>query len=118
MNLQSKDVSMDQIRNNKEVRMMPICQNCQTEWSWKQTIKKSFTMDTAMNCSNCNHKQYPTRKTRRRFALYLLIPLLSLLLPSFGVSGLIVIGILISGCILLMAMYPFILQLSSQEEWP
>lgn len=44
---------------------MPICQNCHKQWSWKQTVKKMFTLDTGMICPNCGKKQLLTTQSKK-----------------------------------------------------
>jgi CXXC-20-CXXC protein len=51
------------ISKSKEgIGKMPTCQNCDQKWGWKQTLKKSFTLDTGMICPYCEKKQYTTKK--------------------------------------------------------
>ncbi|RPF53891.1 TIGR04104 family putative zinc finger protein [Aquisalibacillus elongatus] len=97
---------------------MPKCQNCDQQWSYKQTVKKSFTLDTGMPCPYCERKQYPTAKTRKKASLLNFVPLLSLLLPVFwnDISGWVVLGLLLGSSIFLMSVYPVMLKLSNEEE--
>ncbi|WP_373893291.1 TIGR04104 family putative zinc finger protein [Virgibacillus sp. CBA3643] len=48
---------------------LKCCQNCNSKWSWKQTIKKTTTFDPAMICPYCEGKQYQTQKSKNKSAL-------------------------------------------------
>ncbi|WP_188456024.1 TIGR04104 family putative zinc finger protein [Virgibacillus oceani] len=96
---------------------MPTCQNCNQRWRWKQTVKKSFTLDTGMKCPHCGEKQYPTSKSRKRSGLCTFILPLTLLLPIvFDISALAGLGILLGCGILLIGIYPLMIELSDQDE--
>lgn len=62
---------------------MPVCAHCLNRWSWKQTIRQSFTLSNQMICPYCGEIQYTTRKSKNRLFyanLIILLPLpLSLL---------------------------------------
>ncbi|WP_088006932.1 TIGR04104 family putative zinc finger protein [Indiicoccus explosivorum] len=62
---------------------MPKCTNCHHRWTWKETLKSSFTLDTGMECPYCGSKQYLTRKSRKRITGFGLIGLLPLVLTAF-----------------------------------
>ncbi|WP_174612859.1 TIGR04104 family putative zinc finger protein [Virgibacillus ihumii] len=96
---------------------MPTCQNCNYKWSWKQTFRKSFTLDTGMGCPCCGEKQYPTTDSKKRFGRWLFIPPFTILLSLlFDVPTPLVIGMIIVVSILLLCMYPYTVELSNQEE--
>lgn len=96
---------------------MATCQSCGKAWRWKQSFKKMFTLDTALECPHCGKKQYLTPKARKRSSVYtLLTPFILLLLFLFDVSPLISIGVLFVFLLLMMGTYPFIIELSNQEE--
>ncbi|WP_010093869.1 TIGR04104 family putative zinc finger protein [Ornithinibacillus scapharcae] len=93
---------------------MPICQKCEEKWNWIQTIKTLFRL----KCPYCKQKQYESASSRVRSGmvtltfLVVILPLNSLLDVSFGMG--LVIGIIM--VILILALYPFILTLSNEEE--
>ncbi|MFC4024676.1 TIGR04104 family putative zinc finger protein [Oceanobacillus longus] len=62
---------------------MPTCENCHNKWNWRQTIKKSFTLDPGMTCPYCGKTQYQTQKSRTKSALLNAIILLPLLINIF-----------------------------------
>jgi len=96
---------------------MPTCQNCHYEWTWSETFRKSFTLDSAMTCPHCGNKQYITKKSRKRSSLTTFIaPLILLLHIIFSFSPVVTIGLLISACIIIFISYPFIIQLSNEKE--
>ncbi|MEC5425780.1 hypothetical protein QGM71_20135 [Virgibacillus sp. C22-A2] len=92
---------------------MPTCQNCGKKWTWKQTIKTIFRL----RCPHCDKKQYESASSRIRGGVFfMLIPLLLLpinALLDFSVGAL-SIGIIFA--LILFGLYPFILQLSNEEE--
>lgn len=97
---------------------MPTCQNCDNEWSWKQTCKKYFTLDTGMACPYCGEKQYVTSRSRKKSSIFLFIgPALMLINLFFGPS-LIVLFILLGSFPLIVGVYPLMIELTSKEELP
>lgn len=98
---------------------MPICQKCKNKWSWRETVKKTFTIDQAMKCPYCGEKQYTSSKTRKWGLLFSMLPLLPLLLNIFlDISLLMMMGLIIGSGILYICLYPFVLKLFNQEEPP
>ena len=96
---------------------MPVCQNCEQKWTWKQTVKKSFTLDTAMPCPHCDQKQYITSKSRKRGApLTMIIPFLIFIPYFFDITLLIAISLYVVVGIGVMLIHPFLIELSNQEE--
>ncbi|GAB3792227.1 TIGR04104 family putative zinc finger protein [Virgibacillus kimchii] len=96
---------------------MPTCQNCHEKWSWKQTFKKSFTLDTAIPCPFCGEKQYLTSRARKRSALPAVIIPFIIFIPSFfGVSFAAMISIFVSVVIGFTIFYPLVIELSNEEE--
>lgn len=49
---------------------MPTCENCNNKWSWKQTVKKTSTLNPAMICPYCGKKQYQTQKSKNKGGLF------------------------------------------------
>lgn len=96
---------------------MPICQNCSKKWNWKQTIKKSFNLDTAYICPYCGEKQYPTKKSRTQFYFLTLIPLMALLLNLFNIPNWFTFSWIILGGIVALSLFPFVLKLTNTEEF-
>jgi len=95
---------------------MPICQNCHHKWTWKQTFKRSFTLDTGMKCPSCEEKQYMTSRARKRStAIPFLVPLIMLGNLIFGSSYFSLIALIIF-IPFIFVLYPFIMELSNKEE--
>lgn len=94
------------------IETMPTCQNCSRKWSWKQTLKKSFNLDTGMICPYCEKKQEVTKGTRLITALFTFIVLTLVTIGSllYGPS-IIFVYILISAALLFVVLYPFWLEL-------
>jgi len=96
---------------------MPTCQHCNQKWTWKQTFKKSFTLDTAMLCPYCGEKQFVTARARKRSALITMtIPLLIFIPYFFDISIPAAISIYLAAGAGIMLIHPFFVELSSQEE--
>lgn len=96
---------------------MPVCQNCDQKWSWKQTFKQSFTLDIGMNCPYCGQKQYVTKSSRIKSNLFNIIPIVTLPIAiwlefSLGIALIFafVIGLII------ISLYPYTIELSNKEE--
>ncbi|GAB3803486.1 TIGR04104 family putative zinc finger protein [Virgibacillus kimchii] len=95
---------------------MPICQNCHHKWTWKQTFKKSFTLDTGMKCPNCDIKQYMTSRARKRStSIPFIVPLIMLGNLIFGTTYFALIALIILIPVI-FGIYPFIIELSNKEE--
>nr|WP_106783567.1 TIGR04104 family putative zinc finger protein [Lysinibacillus timonensis] len=95
---------------------MPTCQHCGTEWSFKQTLKKMFTFTTAMQCPHCNEKQYYTKRARKRTALLSFASPFIILLNLFDISAYLLVGTFVLYCVFVMGVYPFLVELSNEEE--
>ncbi|WP_163970420.1 TIGR04104 family putative zinc finger protein [Oceanobacillus halotolerans] len=96
---------------------MPTCRNCGKEWSWKQSFKKMFTLDTAMECPYCDRKQYLTTKARKRNSLLpFLAPLIMLLSILFDIPPSITLGMLLVTFLFIMGFSPLLMELSNEEE--
>ncbi|MFD2760107.1 TIGR04104 family putative zinc finger protein [Lentibacillus juripiscarius] len=97
---------------------MPICQNCNNKWSWKQTIKKTTTLNPAMTCPYCGEKQYQTQKSRMKNGALNIVILLPLLLNIFfDIPGFILLSLFPILFIVIMSLYPFFIKISSKEEY-
>lgn len=96
---------------------MPECTNCGKQWSWKETLKSSFSLDPAMRCPYCGNKQYVTLKSRKRMLiLNLLIPL-PVLLPLFTDFSLaLILGIMLAIFASNIAIMPRLTELADEEE--
>lgn len=98
---------------------MPTCQNCQGKWTWKQTIRKTMTLDPGMICPYCEEKQFQTQKSKNKAALLTPIVLFPLLLNVlFDVPTSLVLGLLFALGGLYFVFYPRLIKLNTKEEFP
>lgn len=97
---------------------MPICQKCNETWSWGETLRTTWTLDTCFHCPKCGKKQYPTMEAKKRFSKYVLIPPLSILLTLLDIPGIFVLGTLFVSGLVILCIYPFTLQLTNEEQLP
>src|SRR5699024_5244459 len=75
---------------------MPICENCHNEWTWKETFKRSFTLDSKMRCPYCDKDQYITQKSKLKTFFFNMIVLLPLVLNLiFNIPGVILLSLFI-----------------------
>ncbi|RDW19751.1 TIGR04104 family putative zinc finger protein [Oceanobacillus chungangensis] len=94
---------------------MPNCQKCGQQWSWSQTLKVNFKLD-GMECPNCGEKQYVTSKSKKKLNRISYLPAMLIILLLFDLSLQITIGFIIVGCILMIGFYPFLIELTSEDE--
>ncbi|WP_379083159.1 TIGR04104 family putative zinc finger protein [Metaplanococcus flavidus] len=98
---------------------MPTCQNCNNQWSWKQTVKKMFTLDTAMVCPYCGKTQYYTDPSKKRNGLLVfLAPLVMLFGLLFDIPPHITLGILVMTFFFSIAVSPFLIKITNKKEPP
>ena len=96
---------------------MPTCTHCQTKWTWKQTIKKSFTLSTKLVCPVCGKSQYIAGKSRKKMgSLNMLILLPMLLNVITPISPLAALALMFTLFLAVMAYMPFLTELSAEEE--
>jgi len=97
---------------------MPTCDNCHNKWNWKQTIKKTTTLNPVMTCPYCGEKQYQTQKSKTKVGFLTTIVLLPLLLQIFfDMPGAFLLSIFPILTVIFILLYPFLIKLSSREEY-
>ncbi|WP_027965039.1 TIGR04104 family putative zinc finger protein [Halalkalibacillus halophilus] len=98
---------------------MPTCQNCHTEWSWKETMKASMILDTRMTCPHCQQAQYTSKQTHKRFMIYTPIMLVFVIfLPQIiDLSLTATIAFAVFLIIATLSATPLLLNLSNEEEF-
>ena len=97
--------------------VMPACENCDNKWSWRQTIKKTTTLNPAMTCPYCEEKQYQTKKSKVKTGMLTPIVLFPLIIRIFfNVPEAILLNLYLILFILVIFLYPFLVKLSSKEE--
>lgn len=98
---------------------MPICQNCNHQWSWSETIKKMFTLDTGMFCPSCKKKQYHTKSSQKRSALLpFLTPVIMLFSILLNIPTTISLALLVISFFLILAIYPLLIEFASMDDSP
>ena len=96
---------------------MPTCTHCQTEWTWKQTIKKSFTLSNKLACPVCGKSQYIAGKSRKKIGALNMLVLLPMLLNAITpISPLAVIALMFSLFLAVLAYMPFLTELSDKDD--
>src|SRR5690625_3696951 len=97
---------------------MPTCENCNNKWSWKQTIKKTTTLNPEMTCPYCGERQYQTQKSKTKIGLLTIIILWPLLIQAlFDISGAILLSLIPVLASIVFLVYPFLVELSSEEKY-
>lgn len=96
---------------------MPICQQCNYQWSFRETWKRSFTLTNQMPCPNCQKTQFLTLQSRKRSSIltFLTISLIMLFNIFFGPTE---ISLVLLGAftVIWTVTYPYMVKLSNTEE--
>lgn len=99
---------------------MAICQSCKNKWTWKQTLKKSFVLNTAMTCPYCGKKQYYASSTRKYSAIFPLVAISWVFLNKFLFESILspfsLIILILLPLPVFFALYPMIVKLSNKEH--
>ncbi|GAB4074747.1 hypothetical protein GCM10028778_22500 [Barrientosiimonas marina] len=97
---------------------MPTCENCHNTWSWKQTMKKMFTLDPGMNCPYCGERQYQTRKSKNKAGFLNAFVFLPIFLNIFfDIPAAILISLFLVLTSLVISLHPVVMHLSNKEEY-
>lgn len=98
---------------------MPTCENCHSRWRYKETIKKSFTLDPAMICSYCGEKQFQTQKSKVKVAFLTPITFLLWLIVQnvFAIPLAVTISIATIFIVIIILILPLLIELSSTEKY-
>ncbi|GEL77837.1 TIGR04104 family putative zinc finger protein [Tenuibacillus multivorans] len=96
---------------------MPKCENCHTEWSWKDTQKAMLGFKQGLSCPHCGETQFQTKDSMWRTSMVGLLPLFiglvgSSLLDLSLLPSLVLIVLL---SFLYLSIIPFFLELTSEE---
>ncbi|TFD92932.1 TIGR04104 family putative zinc finger protein [Jeotgalibacillus sp. R-1-5s-1] len=98
---------------------MPTCPNCQHSFTWSETVRRSFKLNSGVKCPSCEQMNYPTKKSRTRSALVSFIPLPIILLSNLfyplNWTGYAVF--LIATFIIVLSLLPFTIRLTDKEEF-
>lgn len=96
---------------------MPTCQNCQTKWSWWQTLKRSFVINGGMMCPYCGERQYITPRARKiSMLITFTAPAIILLKILFDFSHIFLLFALLGSLPLLIGIFPLFLELSNKDQ--
>ena len=94
---------------------MPICQKCEHQWTWKESMKNMFRLI----CPNCGARQYQSTNSKKKTSILSIVPIFIIFIVNVFSS--LTLG---AGAILLIVLlaaifgsYPFLLQLSNEEEF-
>lgn len=97
---------------------MPICENCNNKWSWKETVKKTASLDPALICPYCGEKQYQTQRSKTKGGFSIVIVLLPLFIQNFfDIPEAVLFCLFPVLLIVVILLYPFLVELSSEEEY-
>ncbi|WP_019415521.1 TIGR04104 family putative zinc finger protein [Paenisporosarcina sp. TG20] len=97
---------------------MTTCVNCNNKWSWKQTIKKTTTLNPSMTCPFCEEEQYQTQKSKMKIGFLTPIVLLPLLIQIFfDIPDAILLSLFPVLVVIVLLSYPFLVELSNREEY-
>ena len=101
----------------KEVKM-PTCKNCGNKWNWKQTIRKTTTFNLAMTCPYCEKKQFQTLRSKVKIAMLNMTISLPLIIQAFfDVPKAILISLIPALSILIILIYPFLVELRNRGSY-
>ncbi|MGD7049107.1 TIGR04104 family putative zinc finger protein [Rossellomorea marisflavi] len=96
---------------------MPVCQHCNTEWTWQQTFKKIFTFKRSITCPECGATQYLSRRSRNHMSVLAMIPLvISLPLVAVSLPMSIIVSIQLVTFAAVLTWMPTFYTLTSEEE--
>lgn len=96
---------------------MPTCENCQHEWTWKDSMKSMATLGHGWECKQCSEKQFPTKETRKRHMIATMIIPVFILLQSFtDFSAVIIMAAMFSAALIVLLTMPFYTEVQNEEE--
>ncbi|RPF53333.1 TIGR04104 family putative zinc finger protein [Aquisalibacillus elongatus] len=95
---------------------LPVCQKCQTKWSWLDTQKGLFHFNRGIKCPHCKATQYQTSSSLKRTTFIGLIPLAGLPFVIQNNSWLVKISAVIVLSLIYLSIMPFFISLSNDEE--
>ncbi len=95
---------------------MPICTNCNTWWTWKDTWKATFRLDTRFPCPYCQAIQFQSKNSRKKLVGFNFATLVPILLFLFDIPWYWIISLWASLFVCYIVTYPFLVELTSEEE--
>ncbi len=95
---------------------MPACENCDNTWTWKQTLRKTFTLYPDVTCPYCGEVQYQTDRFKMQGFTSSLIILIPFLLNLFlDIPGVLLLSLFPILAIIYFLVYPFLVVLRSEH---
>lgn len=97
---------------------MPTCNQCGTQWTWWQTIKRSFSISPGLPCPKCEKEQFVTKRSKKKSGLLIFImPITLPIVTLLQVPVTLILLIYPSLFVLLISSYPFLMELTNEEEF-
>ncbi|WYP27253.1 TIGR04104 family putative zinc finger protein [Alkalihalobacillus sp. FSL W8-0930] len=97
---------------------MPTCNHCGAQWTWWQTLKRSFTISPGMPCPKCEKEQFVTKRSKKKSGLLgFIFPLMLPIVTMLQVPVMLILFIYPSLFLLLISLYPFLIEFSNEEEF-
>ncbi|PAV28509.1 hypothetical protein CIL05_16365 [Virgibacillus profundi] len=95
---------------------MPSCSHCERKWTYGDTLKRSFRMK--MVCPYCKGENYHSAKSRKKSMMtsVVLAPAIILFGTFTDLSLLAVIPVALALGLMVLAVTPFLTELSVEEE--
>ncbi|PKR78430.1 hypothetical protein CEY16_01345 [Halalkalibacillus sediminis] len=96
---------------------MFVCSNCNYQFSYKESLSRSWAPRVGIICPNCNEKQYYTAESRKKgfWGFAIMVPVF-ILFNSFNVPSYITLSIASLLVLITYLASPFIYDLTSEEE--
>src|SRR5690625_3430612 len=96
-----------------EVNLLPTCQHCFSEWTYKQSLKNLLLL----KCPYCGEKNYARKFRIRDIIVGVGFPIINLFIfPLMNVSYKWMFLLTVIGLLIYMMTYPINLQLTKDEE--
>ncbi|WP_085991509.1 TIGR04104 family putative zinc finger protein [Oceanobacillus senegalensis] len=92
---------------------MPVCQSCNKEWTWKQSITNLRNI-----CPYCGTKQFLTEQSRRWNGISTLIPIIFIfffnLIIDMSITTVFIVALIVS--FVTIAIQPLFMELSNEKK--
>lgn len=93
---------------------MPTCTHCASTWTWRETMKASFTTNDYLTCPHCQTRQYQTTRSKKLSNLLTFIIIAAPFLVTIFTDSSALIGLclLLLDSVIFFACYPWLLKLA------
>ncbi|SER76427.1 cxxc_20_cxxc protein [Gracilibacillus ureilyticus] len=96
---------------------MPICQQCNHQWTWRETVKRFFSLTSEAICPNCHNRQYVTSRSRKKLGLLNFFPPVAIFVPLIiGAKIYVSLSVLVSELILMVSFLPYLIELENVKQ--